>query len=122
MNQQDVHSWAVSQLLLQDFNDKLHFRELAKYFVQSYNPKLYYEIVILDAIWHYDYKRIDGIPTRHHAHDFVKYASDIMGSCVNKLRPEQTYAKYAEKLISDKLPPYKIEMIKWIAEWLTNYA
>lgn len=107
--------------LLQDFNDKLHFRELAKYFVQSYNPRLQREVIILDAIWCYDYKRIEGIPIRYDAHDFVKHIASIMND--TKLNPGQTYADVAEKLANcQAIPLHRIDMIKWIGEWLTSYT
>ncbi len=106
---------------IMDFNDKLHFRDLAKYYVQSFNPRLRHEVIILDAIWCYDYKRIKDMPTRYDAHDFVKYINIIVEDI--KLNPSKTYADTAETLVSNStIPLHRIDMVRWIGEWLTNYA
>ncbi len=106
---------------IMDFNDKLHFRDLAKYYVQSFNPRLQHEVIVLDAIWCYDYKRIEGMPTRYDAHDFVKYIASIINE--SKLNPDRTYADAAERLANCRaIPLHRIDMVRWIGEWLTSYA
>ena len=53
---------------------RMHFRELALRFLDSYNPQPVRAIVIADCICSYDGELDDKVPMRHQAHDFVTQA------------------------------------------------
>ena len=58
--------------------ERLHFRELALRFLDSYNPQPDRAVVIADAICAFDGMLTDAIPMRHHAHRFVAEAYRII--------------------------------------------
>ena len=59
-------------------DQKIHFRELALRFLDSYNPQPEKSIVIADAILSYDGYVDETIPMRHTAHSFVSKAMRVI--------------------------------------------
>lgn len=82
------------------------FYELAKHFLQSYNPKCYREVVILNCILDYDGPLPEDGPMRHFAHEFVNLAYIMI---------EMQY-KNGNLIEQGKKQPF----FEWIDNWVRN--
>jgi hypothetical protein len=84
-----------------DVLKRLHFRELALRYLDSFNPPLKKSIVIADCICSYDGNLNPVAPMRHIAHTFVHGAAKIIEN--NQLLPADHAFHH------------------WLTEWSKNF-